>query len=124
VTELIAMVAGPYLIATGLGFLISTGFYTRMVADNAAAHPVTLNLSGAVHFVVGMVIVAQHLRFGSLAEGVVSVLGLAAVLKGLALIVVPALTLRSPKSSGATLRVSGVAYLLAGAYLSYVGYFA
>lgn len=123
-TELIAMVAGPYLMATGLGFLISNDFYARMAAENDTAHPVTLNLSGAAHFVVGMVIVVQHLKFGSVAEAVVSALGLAAVLKGVALIAVPELTLRSPKSSGATLRITGVAFLLVGGYLGYVGYFA
>lgn len=123
-TELIAMVAGPYLVATGLGFLVSNQFYARMVAENDTAHPVLLNLSGAAHFIVGMVIVVQHLRFGSVAEWVVSLLGIAAVLKGLSLIVVPELTLRSPKTSAATLRLSAVAYLLVGAYLGYVGYLA
>lgn len=121
-TELIARIAGPYLLLTGIGFFISNRFYARMVSENGTAHPVTLNLSGAAHFIVGMVILTQHFRFGHLPEIVVSLTGAAAVLKGASLIAVPELTLKSPKTSAQTLYASGAGFVLVGAYLGYIGY--
>ena len=56
-------IAGAYFLVTGLGLLISTEFYEKMVRGNASTDPVTLNLSGAVHFLVGLVIVIQHIRW-------------------------------------------------------------
>lgn len=121
-TETIARIAGPYLLVTAFGFLVSKGFYERMVLGNANADPVLINLSGAVHFVVGAVILANHWAWGSLAEGVVTLLGVAAVAKGASLIAVPELTLKSPKTVGATLMVSAAGFALWGGLLVWVGW--
>jgi len=122
VTELIARIAGPYLLLTAVGFLISRGFYTRMVLGNEKADPVLLNLSGAAHFIVGMVVLVNHFRWDSIAEGAVTLLGLAAAAKGAALIVVPEMTLKSPKTVGSALTGSTIGFGLAGLYFSFVGY--
>ena len=75
-----------------------------MVRNNANTDPVTLNLSGAVHLLVGLSIVIQHFRWGSFLEGVVTLIGISAVLKGAALITIPELTLKSPKTNKRSLR--------------------
>ena len=116
-TQLIAAMAGGYLFVTGLGFVLSTRWYARMVAGNAAADPILLNLSGAVHFLVGLLVVLRHFHWDGLTEALVTLVGLAAVLKGLSLIVVPERTLKSPQTSERALRFSGVAFVLIGAYL-------
>ena len=121
-TEFIAMLAGPYLLVTGIGFLVSPAFYEKAVAGGEDADRVALNLSGAVHFLVGLLILVQHFRWGGPAEAVVTLVGVGALLKGAALIVVPELTLKSPKASRAGLRVSAAAFLLVGGYLAYVGF--
>ena len=67
-TELIARIAGPYLLLTGLGFAISRDFYQRMVMGNAQADPILLNLSGAVHFIVGLIVLNNHFRWSGFAD--------------------------------------------------------
>lgn len=121
-TELIARIAGPYLLITGLGFLISRGFYERMVLGNASADPILLNLSGAAHFIVGMIVLCNHFRWSNGPEIAVSLIGTAAVAKGASLIALPEQTLRTPKSVGKTLTASALGFLIAGSYLCYVGY--
>lgn len=116
-TQFIASLAGSYLFVTGLGFLISTRFYARMVAGNASADPILLNLSGAVHFLVGLLVVLRHFHWDGLTEALVTLVGLAAVLKGLSLIVVPERALKAPQTSARMLRFSGIAFVLIGAYL-------
>ena len=123
-TETIAMVGGPYLLVTGLGFLTATDFYTRMSAEADRTDPVSLNLSGAVHFIVGLIILAQHWNWGGVAETIVTVLGVAAAAKGTSLIVAPALTLKSRQSTTTAIRLSSVLFIPVGAYLTYYGYVA
>ena len=121
-TELIARIAGPYLLLTAIGFLTSRGFYTRMVMGNEKADPILLNLSGAAHFIVGMVVLVNHFEWGSIAEGAVTLLGIAAALKGAALIAVPETTLKSPKTVGTALTGSTIGFGLMGLYFTFVGY--
>lgn len=121
-TELIASIAGPYLIVTGLGFLISRDFYKRMIANQNTANPILINLSGATHFVVGMTVLVNHFRWSTLPEVAVSLVGIAAVLKGVTLIVVPERTQDSPQMSNAGLLATSVGFLAMGAYLSFVGF--
>lgn len=121
-TQFIAMVAAPYLIVTGAGFLVSAAFYEKMITESGKSDRMLINLSGAVHFLVGVLILVQHFNWGSFREGTVTLLGVAAVTKGASLIVIPELTLKSPKMSQTTLRFSAFAFLLVGGYLSYIGY--
>lgn len=121
-TQLIAMMAGPYLLVTGVGFLLSTRFYERMVAGNEDTDPVALNLSGMVHFLIGLLISVQHFRWGSVPEAIVTLIGVAALLKGAFLIVAPGMMLKSPKTSRAMLRLSGAAFVMLGGYLAYFGF--
>ncbi len=114
-TQFIAMVAGPYLLVTGAGFLVSTKFYEAMISGSADTDKVALNLSGAVHFVIGLLILVQHFRWNGPAEVIVTLIGAAALLKGAALIAVPELTLGSPKTYGSTVRVSALAFIGVGA---------
>ena len=71
ITLFFAKMAAAYFVVTGLGFLISTKFYDQMVQGSENTDPVTLNLSGAVHFLVGLSILLQHFRWGSPLEIVV-----------------------------------------------------
>ncbi|WP_153039949.1 MULTISPECIES: hypothetical protein [unclassified Pseudovibrio] len=122
-TELIASIAGPYLFVTGLGFFISSSFYQRMIAAQSDANPILLNLSGAVHFVVGMVVLANHLNVSSMAGALVTLVGAAAVLKGASLIVIPDYMTKSQQMGKRGILATGTAFTAIGAYLSYVGYF-
>ncbi|TQV82054.1 hypothetical protein [Denitrobaculum tricleocarpae] len=121
-TQTIAMIAGPYLLVTGLGFLLSADFYQRMIASSTNAEPMLVNLSGAAHFVVGLVILVQHFQWSSAPEIAVSLVGIAAAVKGTALVAIPDLTLKSSRPAGTGLKLSAIGFLAAGGYLTYVGY--
>ena len=118
----IARIAGPYLVVSGLGFLISHRYYVRMIAESGNAHPVLINLSGAVHFVIGMAILTRHFNWSGFVEISITMLGVAAVSKGFVLIVFPAMTLGSSGSAGSGLNLSAIGFLLAGAWYSLLGY--
>ena len=121
-TETIARIAAPYLLVTALGFVVSRQFYERMVLGNANADPVLVNLSGAVHFITGALVLVNHWRWDSVGAAAVTLLGLATVAKGASLIAVPEVTLKSPKTVGATLTASAVGFALWGAVLVWVGW--
>ncbi len=121
-TIFIAKLASAYLVVSGLAFLLATDFYARMVRENASTDPVALNLSGMVHFLIGMSIMVSHFRWESVPEIVITVLGMATMAKGAGLIALPQLMLRASKTSETTLRFAGAAFIAAGAYLGYVGY--
>lgn len=121
-TETIARIAGPYLLLTGLGFLLSAGFYARMIAGQARTDPVTLNLSGAAHFIVGMTVLVNHFAWSSGLEAAVTLLGAAAALKGAGLIVLPKTAARSPAMGKNGLRFSGLAFIAIGSYICVMGY--
>ena len=77
-TILFARLASAYLIVSGSGFLLSTKYYEKMVRGSATTDPVALNLSGAVHFLVGAFILIRHFRWASLPEVIVTLIGIAA----------------------------------------------
>ncbi len=122
-TILIGKMAAPYLLVTGIGFLLSTKFYEKMSRESTGTDPVSLNLSGAAHFLVGLAIATSHFRFASPPEILVTLLGLAAMLKGAMLIAVPELALKLPKTGKAALRSADVTFTAVGVYLGYVSYF-
>ena len=117
-----AKLASAYFVVTGLGFLLSTDFYEKMVSTSTSTDPVTVNLSGAVHFLVGMSILLQHFRWGSLLEVIITLIGFAATLKGVGLIAIPEFMLQSTKTGKIALRFSGVVFLTIGTYLGYMSY--
>ena len=121
-TELIAKIAGPYWMVTGLGFLLSRAYYERMILGNINADPVLINLSGAVHFVLGVILLVNHFLWGSLSEIAVSLLGVVLVAKGSCLIAIPEMTLRLPKNTDLALLLSAIGFLCVGLFYCVIGY--
>lgn len=120
-TEYIALIAGPYLLITGLGFLISSDFYKRMIAAQGSADPILINLSGATHLVVGLTVLVNHFRWTSPAEIVVTLVGAAASLKGVSLILFPDRMQASAQMSKVGIAFTGLGFCVIGAYLIWVG---
>ena len=77
----IAKILSAYLIVTGIGFLASSDFYSMMISHKGT-DPVLINLSGMVHFFIGMTILVIHFKWKNLLQILVSVLGLLYLLKG------------------------------------------
>ena len=123
-TLFLGKMIAPYLFVSGLGFLLSVNFYEKLLTNSDKSDPLTVNLSGMVHFLIGLAIVLKHHLWGNVIEILVSLVGFGFLIKGLTLIVFPNSTLKSTKVSVKLLRISGIGFLAAGLYLGYMSYFA
>jgi uncharacterized protein YjeT (DUF2065 family) len=122
-TATIGRIIAPYLVVSGIGFLLSGEFYQRMISGAHKSDPVLVNLSGMVHFLIGATVLVIHFRWGSVLEVLVSLLGCSFVLKGAFMVALPELTLKSNKTSTWMLRVQGAGFIVAGLVLGYLSYF-
>ena len=123
-TLFLGKMIAPYLFVSGLGFLFSVNFYEKLLINSDKSDPLTVNLSGMVHFLIGAAIVLKHHLLGNVLEILVTLVGFGFLIKGLTLIVFPNLTLKSTKVSVKLLRISGIGFLAAGLYLGYLSYLA
>jgi uncharacterized protein YjeT (DUF2065 family) len=123
-TIVLGKIIAPYLLVTGLGFLLSGKFYKRMTENTDKSDPVLINLSGMVHFLIGIAVVTNHFLWSDLLEIIISILGFAFLLKGTFMIALPSLTIKSSKASTKFLRISGIGYLIVGLAIGYMSYFA
>ncbi len=121
VADKIAIVGGTYLIATGVGFVVSPKFFQRMTQMGNKSDPVLINLSGAVHFIIGMIVLVNIVPWKTIDQIAVSILGGLAVLKGCALIIVPNLTLKAGEQSIQALRMMAVGFIGYGIFLFSLG---
>ena len=68
-TILLGKILAAYLLVSGLGFLLSRDFYRKLRATSETSDRLTVNLSGMVHFILGMAIVTTHHSVGQPAAG-------------------------------------------------------
>ncbi len=122
-TLFLGKMIAPYLFVSGLGFLLSYDFYKQLLINSDKSDPLTINLSGMVHFFIGLAIVLRHHLWGNVLEIIVTLVGFGFLIKGLTLIVFPNSTLKSTKVSVTLLRISGIGFLAVGIYLGYMSYF-
>jgi multisubunit Na+/H+ antiporter MnhG subunit len=120
-TQAIAAIAGVYFLAAGLGLLLSTDFYAKLMANTRKYDPLPLVLSAAVALIAGMTILVLHWRWTSALEVVVSLIGLIAAIKGAALLALPDAMRKWPALSRTWLRVSGAVFAAIGVSLVYAG---
>ena len=123
-TLFLGKMIAPYLFVSGLGFLFSANFYERLLINSDKSDPLAVNLSGMVHFLIGLAIVLNHHLWGNILEILITLLGFGFIIKGLTTIVFPIPTLKSTKISGKVLRISGIGFIVASLYLGYMSYFA
>ncbi len=123
-TLFLGKMIAPYLFVSGLGFLFSVNFYEKLLINSDKSDPLTVNLSGMVHFFIGLAIVLNHHIWSNVLEILITLVGFGFLIKGLTLIVIPNSTLKSTKVSVKLLRISGIGFLAVGSYLGYMSYFA
>lgn len=87
-TILIAQYVGPAIFAVGLGIFFSKKYYTQ-VYRNLESETLAVLMGGLVTLVAGIAIVLNHNDWTSFNTGLITFLGWACVLKGLALIIMP-----------------------------------
>jgi hypothetical protein len=121
-TLLIAKVVSMYLLITGLGFLISDEYYRSMIA-HTESDPVLINLSGMVHFFIGMTILVIHFQWKGMLQIVVTILGAMFFIKGAFLIVLPDLMLQTGNNPAQITSLMAVIFIVVGTALGYFAYF-
>jgi len=94
-----------------------------MLNESEKSDPVCINLSGMVHFFIGLAVVLSHTLWGSVLEIVVTLLGIAFMLKGAVLIMIPNIALKSNNTSVKVLPIMACGFIIMGAYLTYASYF-
>lgn len=87
-TILIAQYVGPAIFAVGLGIFLSKNYYTQ-VYRNLESETLAVLMGGLVTLVAGIAIVLNHNDWTSFNAGLITFLGWACVVKGLALIIMP-----------------------------------
>ncbi len=122
ITLFLGKIISPYLFVSGLGFLISGKFYLNQLRNSDKSDPLTINLSGMVHFLIGIAIVTNHFLWNNILAIIVSILGFIFLAKGIALIAFPSLTLKSTKTSVKILRISGIGFIIVSLFVGYLSF--
>lgn len=78
----------------------------------------------ATDFFIGIAILTIHFRWNSILAIVFTLLGFGFLIKGITLIIIPNLTLKSGKTSIKYLPLSGIGFVVISLYLGYLSYFA
>lgn len=121
-TLFIAKMLAPYFMVTGLGFIISKDFYYRILNDSNSEQLGFLNLSGMVHFAIGLAVILTHFDWSNHLAIVVTLLSLSFLLKGGLLIVIPNIMLAANKITNEKLLVSGIVFIALSLYLGWFAY--
>lgn len=121
-TTLIARVLSMYLLVTGCGFMFSEEYFCEMIS-HTGSDPVLINLSGMVHFFIGMTILVIHFQWRNLLQVAVTLLGLMFSLKGALLIAMPELTLQTGGNPAQKTWIMALGFISVGIVLGYLAFF-
>ena len=121
-TVLIARIVSMYLLVTGCGFLFSGEYFSKMIA-HTGSDPVLINLSGMVHFFIGMTILVVHFRWREPLQVIVTLLGLMFFFKGVLLIALPELTLQMGANPLQETWVMAMGFIAVGIAVAYPAFF-
>jgi len=124
-TSTLAQIIGPIVVAAAIGFLLHPKFYKTIMKDFEKHEGLTY-LMGIMIMILGLVIVLNHNIWEFSAAGLITLIGWGSLIKGAIFIVVPNFLFKISKAilgNSGLMKVAMVIWLVAGGYLSYVGYF-
>jgi hypothetical protein len=120
----IARLAGPTLLAVGIGILLNGSFYTALIME-AVHSPTLIYFSGLIALVPGLAILNIHWAWPRDWRVIVTILGLLMVIGGVVRLVLPATTATLANdiySKPAAILIVAVIVIVVGGYLSFEGY--
>ena len=120
VTFVIANALGLYMIAAGLGLLIDPERGTKLV-DDLERSPGLMYLIAVVAFTVGALIILFHPYLFSVLSVIVTLIGLAALLEGLVLLIYPSIWFALARPFMRHLRIFAAVTIVFGAVLLFAG---
>ena len=119
ITQILGVIIGLYMVATGIGLLTGRGSYTTLI-DELRDNTALGYLTSVFVFVLGAVIVAVHNRWTGPVAIVVSLVGWAALIEGVLMLAIrrPFLGLvRVVPFTAATMMPFGIVGIVFGALL-------
>lgn len=123
ITTLLAQLWGPALLAVGVGMFVSRAHYTRLYRDlqNESLAVLVFAMAGTA---VGVLQVSVHSLWGTPAQMLISFLGWALLVKSLLFAIMPGFADRAADwaADAQLITVSGAVMILAGGYLSWIGF--
>ncbi len=122
-TLFLAQLWGPVLLAIGIGVFTSRRSYAD-IYRNTDREPFGSLIFGIAAMALGILQVSAHNVWSTLPEGLVSLLGWALLIKGVAFIVAPYLADKGGEWFMSTKLISaaGGVLIILGVYLSWIGY--
>jgi hypothetical protein len=124
-TIFLAQLAGPTLLAVGLGIFFSRDYYARVYRD-LEKETLAVMMSGLTILIAGIVLVLNHNIWDSLPAGIISAIGWLSILKGIMLLIFPKTVnkMGDMVANGKFFTAMSILTVIGGGYLSYVAYFA
>ena len=116
---------GVCYLVLGIGLLINTKYYKKMLGDFSDSKPVMF-LSGFLSLVAGYFIIANYNNWMLNWSVVITIVGWAALIKGIILLVMPKLMIKISRyftHHNGWMIFEGVMATVLGAIITYVGFF-
>jgi hypothetical protein len=124
-TRSMARIVGPYLVLTAAALLARQDTLPSLLSAFMQDTPLVL-ATGAFTLMAGLTMIAAHHHWSGAAAIVISLIGIAATLKGASLMIVPDLGTEMTAAvvhTPAVLLIAAGVELLVGVWLSLVGWF-
>lgn len=124
ITTFLSQLWGPVLVAIGVGIFTSPRQYTKLYRDLEKESLATLIFAGGA-IAIGILQIQAHNLWNSLPQVVISIIGWGTLVKGVIFAVWPRLVDRAGdwEADSKLIPFAGIAMLVIGIYLSWVGFF-
>lgn len=125
-TRFCARVIGPLMLIIGAIVIARFDAIALLIPAIVGDAPLAF-ITGIFTLIVGMILVAAHHHFGSIAAIVITILGMLTLVRGISLMLAPDLIASLANAminNGPAVMIAGAVAALIGAWLSFVGWFA
>jgi uncharacterized protein YjeT (DUF2065 family) len=122
----IFQILGIIYLAVGIGIIINPDFYKKLIKD-FTEHPPAIYLGGLAAMVIGFLLISFHNIWVKDWAVIITILGWAALIKGLFLIILPKVSIKinnAFKEMKKLLPVWATIVIILGALLCWLGFFA
>ncbi len=124
-TTILAQVMGPVIAAAGIGLLLHPKFGKTMMKD-FEEHEGFTYFTGMIIMILGLIVILNHNIWELSAVGLVTLIGWSSFLKGALFLIIPNFIFKFSRSiieNTGVMKFAMFVWLVAGAYLSWCGYF-
>jgi hypothetical protein len=123
-TLFLAQLWGPAILAVGVGILLSRSYYVKLYRDLEREKLAVLTF-GLVALTMGIIHINVHNVWSTFPQMFISLLGWGLLVKGIAFVAFPKVVDQSGDWAvhAKLLPTLGIVLMIAGVYLSWIGYF-